>query len=56
MKRWQEHLATTRESIRDLSMSSPNRATLDLRQPGSHDENRSCGHEEPNPVHPRIRV
>jgi hypothetical protein len=33
----------------------PLRATLDLRQPGSHDENRSCGGGS-QPVHPRIRL
>ena len=32
----------------------PHRATLDLRQQGSHDENRSCG-DGSQPVHPRIR-
>jgi group II intron reverse transcriptase/maturase len=50
-RRREPSLTTTRESIRDLTMSSPSGPRSILRRPGSHDENRSCGHPDP-----RIRV
>ena len=49
LKRRQDHLTpTTRESIRDLTLTMSSRSPrpmLDLRQPGAHDENRSCGYK-----------
>ena len=55
LKRRQEPLATTRESIRDLSMSSPPRGPRSISDSRASRRNRSCG-DGSQPVHPRIRV